>query len=46
MMKRTDMIMLFQDRNWRFTGLFFSLLIMLVSYPFFGDNATGAALGD
>jgi len=45
MMKKTDMIMLFQDRNWRFTGLFFSLLIMLVSYPFFGDNATGAALG-
>lgn len=29
----------------RFIGLFISLVVLLVSYPFFKDNPTGAALG-
>ena len=32
-------------RSLRFTWLFCALMVMLLSYPFFGDDATGAALG-
>lgn len=32
-------------RGQRFTALFLALVVMLVAYPFFGDDATGAALG-
>ena len=33
------------DRKYRFDFLFYSLLLMLATYPYFPDTTTGAALG-